>query len=77
MSDDTYTIATMADFLALSPDQRKRCVADMLVWADFVDAVRAESPAVFRTPDEMTWRDDDRPGEVSEIHIHMPPEVPA
>jgi hypothetical protein len=64
-----YTIATMADFLALSPDQRRRCVQDMLLWADFVDAVRSEVPPVFATPDAMTWCDDDRPGEISEIRV--------
>jgi len=71
MSD--YTITTMADFLALTPDQRKRCVQDMLLWADFVDAVRSEVPPMFETPNAMTWRDDDRPGEISEIRVQGVP----
>ena len=69
MSD--YTIATMTDFLALTPDQRKRCVVDMLLWAELVDGVRSVTPALFETPDAMTWCDDDRPGEVSEIRIEV------
>lgn len=64
-----YTIATMADFAALTPDQRKRCVVDMLVWAEMVDMVRENLGGIVTTPDVMTWVDDDRPGEISAIRI--------
>ncbi len=64
-------ITTMADFLALSVEQRKRCVPDMLAWAQFIDAVLADPEAaagILATP-VFRWRDDGRVGEIGEVTL--------
>jgi hypothetical protein len=60
-----YRIATMADFLALTPDQRARCAVDMVAWAKFTDAVLPSG--LLESPDKMIWVDDCRTGEVSGV----------
>ena len=62
-----YRIQAVTDFLALSPDQRNRCVVDLLAWAEFMDGIQAAMPGVFLVPPEMVWVDDDRTGEVSAV----------
>lgn len=66
MSEE-YHIATVADFLALAPEQRARCAVDLVAWAAFVDTAMASCPGIFETPDRLVWRDDDRIGEISAV----------
>jgi hypothetical protein len=54
-----YKIATIADILALSPDQRVRCVADMAGWVDMVNA--AEKSGLARSEAILIWVDDELP----------------
>lgn len=62
-----YHIKTLADFLALTPEQRERCAVDLVVWANFIDNITASAPGMFEVPDGMNWVDDDRTGEVSGV----------
>lgn len=62
-----YRISTVADFLALAPEQRARCAADLATWAGFIDNITAAAPGMFQPPNEMVWVDDDRTGEVSGV----------
>ena len=62
-----YRIKTLADFLALSPEQRERCAVDLVAWASFIDKITASAPGMFSKPFEMVWVDDDRTGEVSGV----------
>lgn len=65
-----YHIATVADFLALEPEQRVRCAVDLVVWAAVIDKITAQSPGMFQHPDRMVWCDDDRIGDVSGVVLH-------
>jgi hypothetical protein len=56
---DEHHIKTIADIAALTPDQRERCVADLLAWCDFYDKMRPLVDAGVMDPiTEMVWRDD-------------------
>lgn len=70
-----YKIQCMADFMALTAEQRRRCAADMLAWADFMDAYAAEPvPGLSGITDHFIWVDDDDHGTVSGVII-VPQEV--
>ena len=64
-----YKIATIADFLALTPEQRVRCAVDLVAWAAFIDSVRAAAPGEFQEAIECIWVDDGRTGEVSAVDL--------
>ena len=59
MTKQEYKIATLADILALTPDQRIRCVADMAGWVDMVNA--AEKSGLARSEAILIWVDDELP----------------
>ena len=67
-----YTIATIADILALTPDQRVRCVADLVVWASAINQLDALSMGIVKSKPHLIWVDDHLPpGTVSGLHIHV------
>jgi len=64
-----YKIATIADILALSPDQRVRCVADMAGWVDMANA--AEKSGLVGSEAILIWVDDGLPpGTVSGVILN-------
>ena len=67
-----YKIATISDFLALTPDQRAICAVDLLAWASFTDHMMQENPGVFLPMEYMVWVDDGRIGEVSAATLLHP-----
>ena len=64
-----YDMKTMQDFLELSQEQRKRCVVDMLVWAEYLDEF--EDVSLIKVMPSFVWVDDDRTGEISGIQIDI------
>lgn len=65
-----YNIETMTDFLALTSEQRKKCVVDMLVWADYWDEMSDAMSAMAIIAPSFIWIDDDRIGEISGISFN-------
>ena len=70
MTCNKYEIRTVADFHALSKEQREKCAIDMLAWADFIDEY-AKSPlnGLIAKSDVFVWVDDDLIGEISGVII--------
>ena len=59
---DIYRIATVADIRDLTPDQRERCVVDLLHWCRMHDLIANDSIASslveFADANVMQWVDD-------------------
>lgn len=55
-----YKIKTVMDFAALDPGQRKRCVADLLNWAELMDVVKEVKALGIHCEEDdfMSWVDD-------------------
>ena len=52
-----YEITTVADILALSPEQRVRCVADMAGWVNFINSLEVIYGESLQQSPIMTWLD--------------------
>jgi len=66
-----YKISTIADILALTPDQRVRCAADLCGWMNYVNTIAPFGDRVKAEP-YFIWVDDDLPpGTISRIHIRV------
>lgn len=74
MTAQQYKITTIADILALTPDQRVKCVADMAGWVEAVNMQEAILGDILKSEDHVVWVDDDLPpGTLSAIHINIKP----
>jgi len=54
-----YEITTLSDIMALSPEQRVRCVADMADWVRFANNLETIYGKLMQQSTQMTWLDED------------------
>jgi len=72
MTQQEYKIATLADILALTPDQRIRCVADLQGWVKAVNTLGPDS--ILKAVEYVHWIDDGLlPGTISSVRIKVTP----
>jgi hypothetical protein len=69
---DRYKIETVMDIVKLAPDQRARCVVDLLRWCELKDFV-SEFPSA-SSQQFMTWIDDKKHDATIKIVVRDEPE---
>jgi len=64
-----HSFERLSDLLTLDAGQMERLIPDLLAWHQTCRELLEEFPEI--KAESMTWKDDGRPGELTEIRIYI------